>query len=246
MARKVPDVAELMSRDLFSVTPAEDAEDAVDGLLALAVSDAFVLDDDRRPVGAVSVRDLVGRRPGDRVCDRMSWPALTIPEHARLAEAARLMAMSGRPRLAVVDAAGRAIGVITALDLVRGLAGLPAARPARTPRMNLSAGVVWTDELPLEPAMFRAAPDGPGLLVLIHGWPGISKRVVWAEACDDVRRRLSDVLAAPQAEEPLLAFWLKRPGLRFRAAAARDALVRRETAEELRRRADLPASEPRI
>jgi len=230
MARKVADVAEVMSRDLFSVTPGEDAEDAVDGLLALAISDAFVLDEDRRPVGAVSVRDLVGRRPGDRVCDRMSWPALTVPERGSLAEAARLMAMSDRPRLAVVDAEGRAIG----------------ARPTREPRMKLSSGVVWTDELPLEPAMFRVAPDGAGLLVLIHGWPGISKRVVWAEACDDVRRRLSDMLAAPQAEEPLLAFWLKRPGLRFRAAAARDAVVRRETAEELRRRADLPASEPRI
>ena len=243
MARKV---AEVMNRDLFSVTPGEDAEDAVDGLLALAVSDAFVLDDDRRPLGSVSVRDLVGRRPGDRVCDRMSRPALTVPERSSLADAARLMAETGRPRLAVVDSAGCAVGVVTALDLLRGVIGLPAPRPALAPRMNLSAGVVWTDELPLEPAMFRAAPDREGLLVLIHGWPGISKRVVWAEACDDVRRRLEDMLAAPQAEEPLLAFWLKRPGLRFRAAAARDAAVRRETAEELRRCADLPATEPRI
>jgi len=243
MARRV---AEVMSRELFSVTPGDAAEDAIDGLLALAVSDALVLDDDRRPVGAVSVRDLVGRRPGDRVCDRMSRPALTVSERASVSEAARLMAETGRPRLAAVDAAGRAVGLVSALDLVRGLLGLPSARPARSPRMNLSAGLVWTDELPLEPPMFEAAPDGAGLLVLIHGDPGISKRVVWAEACDDVRARLQDILAAPQTEEPLLAFWLKRPGLRFRAAAARDAAVRRETAEELRRRVDLPTTESRI
>jgi len=239
-------VAEVMSRELFSVTPGDAAEDAIDGLLALAVNDALVLDEDRRPVGAVSVRDLVGRRPGDRVCDRMSRPALTVSERASVAEAARLMAETGRPRLAAVDAAGRVVGLVSALDLVRGLLGLPAARPARSPRMNLSAGVVWTDELPLEPPMFEVAPDGAGLLVLIHGDLGISKRVVWAEACDDVRTRLQDMLAAPQTEEPLLAFWLKRPGLRFRAAAARDAAVRRETAEELRRRADLPITESRI
>jgi CBS domain-containing protein len=239
-------VAEVMSRELFSVTPGDAAEDAIDGLLALAVNDALVLDEDRRPVGAVSVRDLVGRRPGDRVCDRMNRPALTVSERASVAEAARLMAETGRPRLAAVDAAGRVVGLVSALDLVRGLLGLPAARPARSPRMNLSAGVVWTDELPLEPPMFEAAPDGAGLLVLIHGDLGISKRVVWAEACDDVRTRLQDMLAAPQTEEPLLAFWLKRPGLRFRAAAARDAAVRRETAEELRRRADLPITESRI
>ena len=188
MARRV---AEVMSRELFSVTPGDAAEDAIDGLLALAVNDALVLDDDRRPVGAVSVRDLVGRRPGDRVCDRMSRPALTVSERASVSEAARLMAETGRPRLAAVDAAGRAVGLVSALDLVRGLLGLPATRPARSPRMNLSAGLVWTDELPLEPPMFAAAPDGAGLLVLIHGDPGISKRVVWAEACDDVRARLA-------------------------------------------------------
>jgi CBS domain-containing protein len=243
MARKV---AEVMSRELFSVTPGDAADDAIEGLLALAVNDALVLDDDRKPVGAVSLRDLVGRRPGDRVCDRMSRPALTVSERASVGEAARLMAESGRQRLAAVDAAGRAVGLVSALDLVRGLLGLEAPRPARSPRMNLSAGVVWTDELPLEPSMFEAAPDGAGLLVLIHGGPSISKRVVWAEACDDVRTRLMDMLAAPQTEEPLLAFWLKRPGLRFRAAAARDAAVRRETAEELRRRADLPITESRI
>jgi hypothetical protein len=146
------------------------------------------------------------------------------------------MAETGRPRLAAVDAAGRAVGLVSALDLVRGLLGLPSARPARSPRMNLSAGLVWTAELPLEPPMFEAAPDGAGLLVLIHGDPGISKRVVWAEACDDVRARLQDILAAPQTEEPLLA--LARARASRRAAAARDAAVRRGTAGA-RRRADL-------
>ena len=42
--------------------------------------------------------------------------------------------------------------------------------------------------------MLAAAADGPGLLVLIHGGPGMAKRIVWAEACDNVRTRLEDML----------------------------------------------------
>ncbi len=236
-------VAEIMSRDLFSVGPSDAAEDALDGILALAISGAPVLDEDRRPVGVVSVRDLVGRRPGDRVADRMCRPADTVAESASVVEAARLLAESGRQRLAAVDGAGRAVGVVSTQDVLRGLLGLPAAAPTGCRPLPLSSALVWTDDLPLEPPMFQAASDGPGLLVLIHEGPGTPKRLVWAEACDSVRRRLRDMLEAPQAEEPLLAFWLKRPGLRFRAAAAPDKAQRRELADDLRRRADLPTTE---
>jgi CBS domain-containing protein len=236
-------VSEIMSRDLFSVGPADAAEDALDGILALAISGAPVLDEDRRPVGAVSVRDLVGRRPGDRVADRMSCPADTVPESASVVEAARLLAESGRQRLAAVDLAGRAVGVVSTLDVLRGLLGLKTATPPGGRPLALPSALVWSDDLPLEPRMFRAAGDGPGLLVLIHEGPGTPKRVVWAEACDSLRQRLRDMLESPQTEEPLLAFWLKRPGLRFRAAAAPDPAQRREAADELRRRADLPTTE---
>jgi hypothetical protein len=71
----------------------------------------------------------------------------------------------------------------------------------------------------------------------------MARRIVWAEACDDVRTRLRDMLEAPRAEEPLLAFWLNRPGLRFRCAGAPDASARRTAAEDLRHRADLPTTE---
>ena len=236
-------VAEIMSRELYSVRPCDAAEDALDGILALAISGAPVLDEDRRPVGTVSVRNLVGRRPGDRVASRMTTPAVTVPESATVAEAGRLLAETGRHRLTVVDAAGRAVGLVSTLDVLRGLLGVPVVRPAPARKVDLSAGLVWTDELPVEAPMFLAAADGPGLLVLMHGGPGMAKRIVWAEACDNVRTRLSDMLEAPQAEEPLLAFWLNRPGLRFRCAAAPDAAERREAAEDLRRSADLPTTE---
>jgi CBS domain-containing protein len=236
-------VAEIMSRELYTVRPCDAAEDALDGILALAISGAPVLDDERRPLGTVSVRNLVGRRPGDRVANRMTTPAMTVCESASVTEAGRLLAESGRHRLIVVDGAGRAVGLVSTLDVLRGMLGLPVVRPAPARKVDLAAGLVWTDELPLEASMLAAAADGPGLLVLIHGGPGMAKRIVWAEACDNVRTRLEDMLKAPQTEEPLLAFWLNRPGLRFRCAVAPDASQRREAAEDMRRRADLPTTE---
>src|SRR5262252_7839193 len=155
-------------------------------------------------VAEIMSRDLVGRRPGDRVEDRMSRPADTVPEGASVVEAARLLAESGRQRLAAVDVAGRAVGIVTPLDALRGLLGLQAASLAGRKPLPLSSDLVWSDELPLEAPMFCIAGDGPGLLVLLHEGPGAPKRVVWAEACDSVRRRLLDMLEAPQTEEPLL------------------------------------------
>jgi CBS domain-containing protein len=236
-------VNEIMNKELFSVRPSDAAEDALNGILALGISGAPVLDDERRPLGMVSLRNFVGRRPGDRVADRMATPAATVLESASVADAGRLLAETGRHRLAVVDASGRAVGLVSTLDVLRGLLGLPIVHPAPFPHMDLAAPFVWSNELPLEPAMFPAAVDGPGLVVLMHGSPGAPERIVWAEACDNVRTRLQDMLAAPQTEEPLLAFWLKRQGLRFRAAAAKNSAERCAAAEGLRRRAGLPTTE---
>src|SRR5262245_16535889 len=230
-------VNEIMNKELFSVRASDAAEDALNGILALGISGAPVLDDAGRPLGMVSLRNFVGRRPGDRVADRMTTPPATVRVDVSVTAAGRLLAETGRHRLTVVDAAGRAVGLISTLDVLRGLLGLPIVHPAPFPHMDLAAGFVWSDELPLEPAMFEAALDGPGLLVLIHGGPGTPERIVWAEASDSIRTRLHDIITAPQTEEPLLAFWLKRGGLRFRAAAAPNSAERREAAEGLRRRA---------
>ena len=73
-------VAEIRSRELFSVRPDDAVDEALDGILALGVSGAPVLDPEGRPIGTVSLRNLVGRRPGDRVADRMTTPAVTAPE----------------------------------------------------------------------------------------------------------------------------------------------------------------------
>ena len=54
------------------------------------------------------------------------------------------------------------------------------------------------------------------MLVLVHGGAGRAERVVWVEAAANLRARLAELLAEPRAQDPLLAWWLQRGGLRFR------------------------------
>jgi CBS domain-containing protein len=215
-------VTEIMNAELFYVRAGDTAEDALNGLLALGIGGAPVLDAEGRPVGMVSLRELAERRAGQSVADLMSSPAAALAAQAPIAEAGRLLARSGHHRLVVVDAEGKAVGNVSALDVLRELSGLPAAHPAAFPHFDRKTQLVWTDARPLTLDEIEAAPDGPGLLMLILGAPGLPERVVWAEACRDVYARLVDILSTPQSDRPILARWLERGPLRFRAAPVED------------------------
>lgn len=110
-------------------------------------------------------------------------------------------------------------------------------------RTGRRTGPVWTGHLPLGLEEVSAATDGPGLLVLIHGGGPLPERIVWAESCENVAARLADILSKPQKDEPLLAWWLARGALRFRAAPVQDAARRRKLLVALLRRAGLPGHE---
>jgi CBS domain-containing protein len=227
MARKV---AEIMNREVFGVRRDDTAQTALDGLLALGISGAPVLDEEGRPVGMVSLRRLAERRAADRAADRMTSAVPLVSPDATIVEAGRRLA-SGSHRLVVVDEQGRAVGVVSALDVVRGLLGVPATHPAAFPHLD-TAGLTWTDELPFEPDSIEVAPDGPGVFALLHGGAGWPERIVWAEASENVYARLMDILSTPQEAQPL-KWWLERPPLRFRAAAVPDISARRQALEAL-------------
>jgi CBS domain-containing protein len=159
----------------------------------------------------------------------MTRPAAVVHEEAAIASAGRLLAETGYHRLVVVDHHGRAVGVVSALDVVRGLLGVPVVHPASFPHLDPRTGLVWTDDQPLVVDRLEAAPDGPGLIVLIHGGAGVPERVVWAESARNVYARLTDMLSTPQADHPALAFWLNRGPLRFRTAALSEDDLQRRT-----------------
>jgi CBS domain-containing protein len=215
-------VKEIMNPELFHLRPGDSGEDALHGLLALGITGAPVLGEDGRPAGMVSLRELAQRRTGQTAADIMGGPAATVRAEAPVSEAGRLLGETGHHRLVVVDADGRALGNVSALDVLRALLDLPAAHPAPFPHFDPATRLVWTDPRPLALDAIDAAPDGAGLFVLIRGGAGVPEHVVWAEACHHVYARLTDILSTPQTDRPVLAWWLARGPLRFRAAAVDD------------------------
>lgn len=220
-------VSEVMNRELFSVRPEESVEATREAILALGITGVPVVDEGGNPLGLVSLRDLVAQKPGTTAGERMTRPPAMVPAEARIGEAARRLARTRYHRLIVVDERGRVVGVVSALDIICGLLGLPAPHPASFPHLDHETGLSWTDDLPLELDEIHTAPDGPGVLVLLHGGAGVAERVLWAESPESVRNRLKEMLTT--AQPGLLGAWLEHGGLRFRAASAPDAAERADS-----------------
>lgn len=158
-------VEEVMNREVFALNPRNSVQRAREAILALGITAAPIVDDDGKPAGMVSLRDLVSERRGDTVGERASEFSVCVRASDPIEHAARLMAEGRFHHLPVVDAAGRVVGFVSALDLLCGMLGLPAPHPAAFPHVDERTGLVWTDDRPLGYEHVEAAPDGPGVLV---------------------------------------------------------------------------------
>jgi CBS domain-containing protein len=235
-------VKEIMNRELFRLRPSDPVGEALSGILELGITSAPVVDAEAHPLGVVSLRDLVGVDPSRRAVDLMSTPAAVVREDSSIAHAAELIAQTSYRHLVAVDDRGRAVGMVSAVDVVRGLIGQPARHPAAFPHLDTRDGLTWTDDRPLADETVDLAPDGPGLLVLVQGGVSLPERVVWVGSCGNVRARLIDLLTLPQ-DDLELTHWLEhRDHLRFRASAVADATERETLAVGLRNRARKEAS----
>lgn len=235
-------VAEVMNRELVSARQDTDPSSLRHLILAMGITGVPVLDEDHRPVGELALRDLV-----DPVEDPppMSRPAAVIDASASLESAGEALARTESHHLVVVDRAGKAIGMVSAVDVLRGLLGIPARHPAGFPHFDSELGVSWTDDTLLALENLDEAPEGPGVIVLVRGGRGLIETPVWAEGSLRVRTRLEELLSIPQDDAPALGAILARGGLRFRVAsvpaeARRDRIV--ATLRERLEHAPLPAS----
>jgi CBS-domain-containing membrane protein len=124
-------VDDIMSRELVYLSEGSRAALALPHILRFGITAVPVLDRDHRPVGVVSLRDLVahGASPSDGT-DRMTSPAHVIASGSAVEDAARALAATGHHHVVVVDAGGRAIGMLSALDVLRAMVGLPSRHPA--------------------------------------------------------------------------------------------------------------------
>jgi CBS domain-containing protein len=99
---------------------------ALQPILDFGITAVPVVDDDHKPVGIVSLRDLVDPK---REGSRMTELVVKIDVDASIVSAARALADANVHHLVVVDAEGRAAGMISALDIVRALIGVEAKHP---------------------------------------------------------------------------------------------------------------------
>jgi hypothetical protein len=138
-----------------------------------------------------------------------------------LQEAAQLLGERALHRLVVVNEQGQLCGMVSAVDLLRALIGIPVTHPAAFPHYDRETGALWSDDSPLTlDQVMRQAPDAPGVLALIASEPQLPDTVVWVEAAENLASRLIDVVSTPQPEA--LQRQLERRHLRFRAAIVRE------------------------
>ena len=178
-------VSDVMSPEPETVTPDTPIANVVERLVSRDYTVLPVVDDGGRVVGVIGdtdllrsgltgmsvslhkvigadlVREQLGSlaSAGTRVSEVMTSPAVTISPTAPLAEAAGLMHVRHLKRLPVVDDAGRLVGVLGRLDVLRSIASGYASRttpPAvRLPQAHRTVAEIMESQVP---AVTESAP----------------------------------------------------------------------------------------
>ena len=117
MAHGVPVINAMMTQ-FARLTPQAHVDEAVQTLLATSQSEFPVVDGADQPVGLLGRHDLIRaikeRGPDARVSEVMNPTLPTVSQRSCLDEALRLLQQKSAPAVAVVDPAGRLVGLVTA------------------------------------------------------------------------------------------------------------------------------------
>src|SRR5215471_13940796 len=119
-------IADIMTRDVFTLAPDQPADEAADALAARVVSGAPVRDAKGRIVGVLSRSDLSDpeRRPQGTprtVGDLMTPGMLALRDSDLAMNAVRLMVREEVHRIIVLDDDGELAGIVTPSDVLRAL-----------------------------------------------------------------------------------------------------------------------------
>ncbi|HVH43631.1 MAG TPA: CBS domain-containing protein [Labilithrix sp.] len=124
-------VADIMNPKLLYIRDGDRVALARKHILDFGITAVPVLDETHRPVGVVSLRDLA-RDNGDTF--EPSGKVETVSATATIEEGARKLGESNHHHLVVVDEKGVAVGMVSSLDFVRALVGLPPRHPEQFER----------------------------------------------------------------------------------------------------------------
>jgi CBS-domain-containing membrane protein len=121
-------ISDIMTRKVLTVAAGSDLDDAAWGLTLKGFSGAPVKDEHGSIIGILSKSDLVDPKKRDRRSDEHHTveDAMTPLLFAALATdpvsfAVRRMVETGTHRLVVVDDGGALVGIVTSMDILRGL-----------------------------------------------------------------------------------------------------------------------------
>lgn len=133
----VATVREFMNSQMVYMRDRTRPEIALQSILDFGITAVPVLDDDERPIGVVSLRDLVNpRKEGVRMTESVATAELAEP----IELAAKRLADAGVHHLVVLDGTGRAVGMLSAVDIVRALIGLEPKHPSAIDGVGRKAG----------------------------------------------------------------------------------------------------------
>ncbi len=122
-------VREIMNAKLLYIRDGDRLSLARKHILRFGVTAVPVLDETHRPVGIVSLRDLERdhEQGGDPVT--AGGDVCTVKDSDPIEVAARRLADTDFHHLVVVDEKGVAVGMVSAVDFLRAMLGVPARHP---------------------------------------------------------------------------------------------------------------------
>lgn len=118
-------IAEVMTRDVKTVSPQNTMRDVMDSLRENRISGIPVVDDNKNIIGLVSTEDLIkclATQDIDKpVSDYMTSKLVTVYSFDHLTEALKLFAKTSLGRLPVLGEKGELVGILTKGDVTYGL-----------------------------------------------------------------------------------------------------------------------------
>ena len=124
-------VHQLMTTEPFVIPAGTTVVDATQALLQRKLHGAVVTDEDGYVLGVVSMTDLARQllagRTGLTMRDVSTRPPVSVSPGEGIYEAVRRMVRTGVHRLAVIDDEGALVGVLSPMDVLRGIVNLEGA-----------------------------------------------------------------------------------------------------------------------
>jgi CBS domain-containing protein len=222
--------AEIMNRKFYYASQAESVGTILQEMTERGLGSVPVLDLEGRPLGIATMAQIERCYDVEELTNHLARPAACVHQSTPAEVAARMAAVHQADLLLLVDDHGLAVGCLTALDLLRAVLGLHGSRT----QTNGSPEEGWDAAELLELSAVHRAPEAPGIVLLCSGLDKDERRIVWAEAAENMRERLDEMLRNPQANPQLETLLNVYPRtLRFQCLTVHDETQRKQLASSL-------------